>query len=136
MKIKLDPYAIKPTRSHDTDAGLDLYCPKTDILRARDSLKVYTGVHVELPKDCGGLLVSKSGLYTRHGISSTGLIDEGFTGEIVVRLENHSNQDYLINRGDRVTQLVVFPVRYEAVEIVDEIEGSERGEDGFGSTGK
>ena len=136
MKIALDKHAIAPTRAHETDAGLDLYSPHDEILRARGAVNIRTGVRVQLPAGFAGLLVSKSGLNTRYGITSTGLIDEGYTGEIVVRLQNNSDKPYLIARGDKISQLVLIPVLYEPVEVVDEIEGGERGEDGFGSTGR
>ena len=136
MKVKLEPHAIAPTRAHDTDAGLDLYSPRTEILRANEGVNIRTGVHAQIPYGCAGLLVSKSGLNTKYGITSTGLIDEGYTGEIVVRMQNHGKTPLLIGRGDKISQLVIIPVRYEPVEIVEEIEGGERGEDGFGSTGK
>lgn len=136
MKIKLDKYAFMPVRAHDTDAGLDLMAPEHTLLRGNSAVVIDTGVHVQLPKGCAGVLISKSGLNTRFNITSTGLIDEGYIGSIKVKLYNHSGGNYVINRGDKISQLVVVPVRYEEVEIVDEIEGLERGNDGFGSTGK
>ena len=93
-------------------------------------------MHVELPPGTAGLLVSKSGLNVKHDITSTGLIDEGYAGEIVVKLHNHGFDDYVVRAGDKISQLVVVPVIYEGVEIVDEIEGGERNADGFGSTGR
>lgn len=136
MKVKLDANAFEPTRAHSTDAGLDLYSPKNVIVCARQSEVIKTGVHVELPEGCAGLLVSKSGLNVKHGLLSTGLIDEGYTGEIAVKLYNHSESDYLIKRGDKISQLVVIPVRYESVKLVDRLDETERGNNGFGSTGK
>ena len=136
MKIKLDKGAFAPTRAHDTDAGLDIYAPTFVWIPAHGSAVIQTGIHVQLPEGCAGLLVSKSGLNVMHDITSTGLIDEGYTGEIVVKLYNHSDQNYAVCTGDKVSQIVVIPVRYEPVEIVDEIEGGERGDSGFGSTGR
>lgn len=136
MKIKLDPGAIKPTRAHDTDAGLDLYALEDRIIEAKGDATFKTGVHVQLPRGCAGLLVSKSGLNVKHGITSTGLIDEGYSGEITVKLYNHGGFDYTIRKGDKISQLVILPVLYEPVEIVDEIDGGERGDAGFGSTGR
>lgn len=136
MRIKLDKGAIAPTRAHETDAGLDLYAREDVVIPNLSSANFYTGVHVELPKGCAGLLVSKSGLNVKHGITSTGLIDEGYCGEIVVKLFNHSNLEYTVKRGDKISQLVVLPVRYEGVEIVEDISGGARGENGFGSSGK
>ena len=136
MKIKLDPGAITPKRAHDTDAGLDLYATEDRIVEAKDSAIFHTGVHVELPPGCAGLIVRKSGLNVKNGITSTGLIDEGYSGEIVVKLYNHGGRDFTVNRGDKISQLVIIPVKYEPVEIVDEIGSGERGEAGFGSTGR
>lgn len=137
MKIKLDPGAYMPERAHATDAGLDIKSPKDCIIPAHDSVTIYTGVHVMLPPNTAGLLVSKSGLNTRYNITSTGLIDEGYNGEIVVKLHNHGGLPYFIAKEDKITQLVVIPVLYEAVELVDDLkQDSERGDKGFGSTGR
>lgn len=136
MKIKLDSGAIAPTRAHDTDAGLDLYSPIEINIPSGWSRYINTGVHIQLPHGTAGLIVSKSGLNVKHGITSTGLIDEGYTGAIRVRLYNKSPENYQIHVGDKISQLVVIPVLYEPVEIVDSIEGGERGDNGFGSTSR
>lgn len=136
MKIKIDEGAYAPSRAHATDAGIDLRTPVEVTVPAHGSATIDTGVHVELPQGCAGLLVSKSGLNVRHGITSTGLIDEGFTGSITAKLYNDSAQDWTLEAGDKVTQLVVIPVLYERVELVDSIDGGERGDSGFGSTGR
>lgn len=136
MRIKLDPGAYAPTRAHSTDAGLDIRAMHGAIVRAGGSAVIHTGVHVELPHGTAGLLVSKSGLNVIHDITSTGLIDESYTGEIIVKLHNHGAEDYAVSAGDKVSQLVVLTVRYEPVEIVDEISGGERGSSGFGSSGR
>lgn len=135
MKVKLDKGAFPPTRAHDTDAGLDLYAMHDAIVSAKESTVFRTGVHIQLPRGCAGLLVSKSGMNIKNDITSTGLIDEGYSGEIRVKLYNHGGYDFKIHKGDKISQLVVIPVRYENVEIVDEIESGERGDAGFGSTG-
>ena len=137
MKIKLSANAYTPLRAHDTDAGLDLRAMNSQRIMPHSSAIFHTGVHIELPKGTAGLLVSKSGLNVKHGITSTGLIDESFRGEIIVRLDNHSDEDYLVEAGDKITQMVVIDVRYEPVEIVNELDiNTERGENGYGSTGR
>jgi dUTP pyrophosphatase len=136
MEIMLDNGAYMPSRSHETDAGLDLRTPKAVTVPAYGSVIIDTGVHVELPCGCAGLLVSKSGLNVKYGITSTGLIDEGYTGSIVVKLYNHGGEDYEFKAGDKVTQLVVTPVICESLEQVSEFNPSERGDNGFGSTGR
>lgn len=136
MEIMLDKDAWMPTRAHKTDAGLDLRTPAAVTVPAYSSVTVDTGVHVALPHGCAGLLVSKSGLNVRHDITSTGLIDEGYTGSIVVKLYNHGGVDYQLAAGDKITQLVVLPVVCESLEQVSAFNPTERGDDGFGSTGR
>lgn len=135
MKVKLNDNAYAPERAHLTDAGLDIKSPEDALLRPGQSAAIHTGVHVQLPMNTCGLLVAKSGLNVMDDITSTGLIDEGYTGEIVVKLYNHGNSHKIIKRGQKISQLVIIPCLYEDVEIVDEIAGGERGNKGFGSTG-
>lgn len=132
----LDAGAYMPSRGHTTDAGLDLRTPKAVTVPAYGSVTVDTGVHVVLPHGCAGLLVSKSGLNVKHGITSTGLIDEGYTGSIVAKLYNHGGEDYDLEAGDKITQLVVMPVVCESLEQVSAFAQTERGDNGFGSTGR
>lgn len=137
MKIKLDEGAFPPVRAHDTDAGLDLRAVRSIRVPAHGSALIGTGVHVQLPDGCCGILISKSGLNTKHDLTSTGLIDQGYTGEIMVKLHNHGTDSYQVNAGDKISQLVVVPVRYESVELVEALDvESDRGADGFGSTGR
>ena len=137
MKIKLDEGAFTPERAHKTDAGIDIKSSEHSIIPARSGAALHTGTHIKLPEGTAGMFVSKSGLNVKHNIVSTGLIDEGYDGELIVKLYNLGDKDYEVNPGDKVTQLVVFPVLYEEVEIVDDLmQDSDRGSDGFGSTGK
>lgn len=136
MEIILDDGSYMPSRGHSTDAGLDLRTPKAVTVPAYGSVSVDTGVHVALPHGCAGLLVSKSGLNVRHDITSTGLIDEGYTGSIVVKLYNNGGGDYRLAAGDKITQLVVIPVVCESLEQVSVFNATERGDNGFGSTGR
>ena len=137
LRVKLDDMAYEPTRAHATDAGLDLRAREGKIVPAKGSTTFATGVHVKLPRGTAGLLVSKSGLNVKHDLTSTGLIDEGYDGEIVVKLTNHGDNDYEVKAGDKISQLVVIPVRYGQVEVVDDLkQDSARGADGFGSTGR
>lgn len=137
MKIMLEEYAFMPLRGHETDGGLDLRAPYDEWLDKGSYVIIDTGVHVELPKGTVGLLKSKSGLNVKHGIVSEGVIDQGYTGSIVVKLYNHSEFAYRIHAGDKISQLVIVPVVIpESIEIVDKLEETERGSNGFGSTGK
>ena len=136
MKFTLDSGAFAPTRAHKTDAGLDLRSPICIEVPANGSAVIDTGVHVELPNGTVGFLKSKSGLNVRHDITSDGVIDVGFTGSIKAKLYNHGTKPYQVLRGDKITQLVVFDYHFPDVEIVDELASTERGENGFGSTGR
>lgn len=137
MKIALDIGAFKPERAHDTDAGLDLKSPVDEIIYPHDSAMIDTGVHVELPRGTVGIIKPRSGLSIWHDvIAGEGVIDEGFSGSIVVKLYNHGSVHYRLTRGDKIAQLVILPVVYPDVEIVEKIEGGERGDNGYGSTGR
>ena len=136
MKIKLMENALMPTRAHKTDAGLDILSPESIFVPARGSVVIDTGVCVELPQNTVGMLKSKSGLNTKHGITSEGVIDVGYTGSIKVKLYNHSDWWYEVHRGDKISQLVVMPIIIPELELVDELEDTERGTNGFGSTGR
>lgn len=136
IKIKLDEGAFMPERAHATDAGADIRTPYEFIVRKHSSKQIKTGVHIETPHNCVALLKSKSGLNIKHDINTTGVIDEGFTGEIVVNVINHGKFDVHFDRGDKITQLLIMPVLYPGFEQVDEIGGGDRGDSGYGSTGR
>jgi dUTP pyrophosphatase len=136
LKVILDEGAKMPTRAHETDAGLDIYARETQIISARDSAKFDTGVHIEIPAGYVGFLKSKSGLNVKHGITSEGVIDAGYTGAIVAKLYNNSGYDYKVNAGDKITQLVLLPIITPELEQVDGFDETERGANGFGSSGK
>ena len=136
MYFAIDENAYPPDRAHTDDAGMDLRSPIDTLVPARGSAVIDTGVHVEIPHGYAGFLKSKSGLNVKHDITSEGVIDAGYTGSIVCKLYNNGDTDYTIHRGDKVTQLVVLPVLLGGYTLVERIKGSERGESGFGSTGK
>ena len=136
MKVMLDNGAFAPTRAHKTDAGLDLRRPICIEVPAKGSVVIDTGVHAELPVGTAGFLKSKSGLNVNHDITSDGVIDVGFTGTIKVKLYNHGTKTYQILRGDKITQLVVVECHFPDVEIVDTLDKTDRGDKGFGSTGR
>lgn len=136
MKIKIDENAFVPTRAHETDAGLDLYAREDQIVPAHGSAIFDTGVHVELPPFTAGFLKSKSGLNVKHNLTSEGVIDVGFTGSIVIKLYNHGDTDYYVKRGDKISQLVVVDIHIPHLQIVDELQDTARGNNGFGSTGR
>ncbi len=141
MKVVLDPGAFMPTRAHETDAGLDLYSPVDAIVGSRlcdsgNSVCIDTGVHVEIPAGYVGMIKSKSGLNVKHNITSEGVIDSGYTGSMVVKLYNHGKTSVKIEKGQKISQLVILPIVTPDLELADSLEDTERGNGGFGSTGK
>ena len=152
MKIMLDEGAKMPTRAHEFDGGLDLYAPKTTSVHgSKYTAPIYnhgygmagigqrvidTGVHVEIPEGYVGFIKSKSGLMVNQGLLTDGTIDSGYTGSIKVKLFNTSPKDYKINAGDKIAQLVIVPCLLPDLEVVDHLEETDRGDGGFGSTGR
>ena len=136
MKVKLLPGAYAPTRAHEDDAGLDIRTPVPIVLDAWQHASIKTGVCVEIPKGYVGMLKSKSGLNVNKDIVGEGVIDSGYTGEIVVKLYNLGRHTHMFDAGDKIIQLVVIPCNTEPIEIVEELEDTERGAHGFGSSGR
>ena len=135
MKVVLDPGAKMPERAHEYDAGLDLFSPVDGVIYHNDSLTIDTGVPVEIPAGYVGMVKSKSGLNVKYGITSEGVIDAGYTGSIVVKLYNHGHAAVPIAKGQKISQLVLLPIITPDLVLVDGLEGTERGNGGFGSTG-
>ncbi len=143
LKIKkTDPRAVLPTRATPGSAGMDLRAlldePLTVLPGARVS--VPTGIAIGLPSpETVGLVYARSGLATKHGLTLSncvGVIDSDYTGELRVGMVNLSDEPYTIEPGERIAQLVIAPVLLPAVETVDELEQTARGDGGFGSTGR
>lgn len=135
MKVIVDPGANIPTRAHKNDAGLDLYATKDGWIFPKCRKVFGTGTHASIPAGYVGLLTSKSGMMM-NGITSRGTIDSDYTGEIRAVLFNHSWRFVRIKRNQKITQLVILPIITPDPELVDDLEETERGNGGFGSTGK
>lgn len=137
MKIILDQGAKMPTRAHADDAGLDLYSRENRVIYPHSSATFDTGVHVEIPRGYVGMIKSKSGLNVKYGLTSEGVIDCGFKGSMRVKLYNHSSEAYTVAAGDKISQLVIMPIITPELELVKDFgTETERGDNGFGSTGK
>lgn len=136
MRVKLDKGAYMPTRAHDADAGYDLYAMDGGLIPAGKTYIIDTGVHVAIPRGYCGMVKSRSGLHMNYGITTTGVVDAGYRGAIKVKLSSHENSALCFSRGDRIAQLVIMPVYTPELELVDELEGTDRGSNGFGSSGR
>ena len=136
---RLDPRAVLPTRAHPGDAGLDLYALEPVTLAPGERASVPTGIAVEIPEGQAGLVLPRSGLAARHGISvvnAPGLIDAGYRGEVCVLLLNTDRDTPCrLEAGDRIAQLVLIDVATPAVVERGELSSSSRGTGGFGSSG-
>lgn len=137
MKIMLDEGAKMPTKAHKEDAGWDLYSRESATIYPGESHTFDTGVHMELLPGTAGVLISKSGLNVNHGLTSTGLIDESYTGSIRVKLYNHSHEAYTVRKGDKVSQIVIISLApVHELTVVSRLSDSDRGDNGFGSSGR
>src|SRR5580704_7280567 len=139
---RLDAELPTPSYARHGDAGADLIARTDAVLPCRGGRAVVpTGVAVAIPTGYAALVLPRSGLAARHGLTclnAPGLIDAGYRGELRVVLVNHDpERDYTVSRGDRIAQLVVIPVEEADFELVaeDALGGSERGRGGFGHTG-
>ncbi len=148
ITYQLDEGAKVPCRAHSTDAGLDLYANEDKTLTNTQPAFVHTGVHMLIPQGCVGLICPRSGMTKEGKVAEVGVVDAGFTGEICVTMRyEHDGVDEWngklqrsyaqIEKGDRIAQIVVLPV-----EMVNLVPGevtsvnTERGNEGFGSSGK
>lgn len=138
IQVQLDKNAKMPTKGYKDDAAFDLYSYQAFTTIEPGKSEVFrTGTHMLIPKGYCGLLVSKSGMNVNHGIQSVGLIDSGYHGDIIVKLYNHSDKPYTVFKGDKISQILILPIPIAELEKVDEFdEDTERGDKGFGSTGK
>lgn len=141
VKIKyVNPEAKKPEYATDGSAGMDLSAvmDKPVTLRVGGRAMIPTGIALQIPEGYGGFVFPRSGLSYKKGISMAncvGVIDSDYTGEIKVVLHNISGHDYTVNPGDRIAQLVFMPVAKAELEVVEELDETQRGVGGFGSTG-
>lgn len=152
MKIMLSEGGKMPTRAHPYDGGLDLYTPcditipgsrvlgydpieNAEVVEI-GSATIDTLVHAEIPEGCCGFIKSKSGLNVKHGLTADGVIDAHYTGSLAVKLYNHTSKPYHFKAGDKIAQLVIVPCVLLPLELVDSLEETDRGDNGFGSTGR
>jgi len=144
-KIKED--AILPTRGSTEAAGYDLYANSIKVgsdnweldIDPGQTVKIGTGIATEIPDGYFGGIYARSGLATKQGLApanKVGVVDADYRGELIVALHNHSNKIQTIHKGDKIAQLIIQPYLSFEIEEVDELSETERGEGGFGSTGK
>ena len=137
MKYYIEKGGFEPIRGHFEDAGMDLRTPIDVVVPKGGSAVIDTLVHTEIPVGYYGKLESKSGLNVKHGVVSLGgTIDSGYNGSIVVKLYNFGDKDYEFKAGDKIVQMIIQPCVLEEWIEDDDFSESERGDSGFGSTGR
>ncbi len=135
---RLDPRAVLPSYAHPGDAGLDLASCEVVEIAPGTAAMVRTGVAVALPPGTEGQVRPRSGLAAKYAVTvlnAPGTIDEGYRGELRVILINHGTEVFRVEPGMRIAQFVVCPVLRVDVAEAASLDGTERGADGFGSTG-
>ena len=135
MKIQLDDGAFVPVKAHKQDAGWDLLSPIDIVVPPYSQLDIDTGVHMDIPNHYVGMVKTKSSVI-RKRILTEGVVDSGYTGSIHVFVNNLSKDNFFIKRGQKIAQIVFLLVLDvdELVEV-DQLDDTERGDGGFGSTG-
>ena len=137
---KLDDSVLTPAYAKPGDAGLDLYAAQDASINPGCREIISTGIAIAIPEGYAGFVQPRSGLAAREGltiVNTPGLIDSGYRGEIkVIALNTDLENTIQIERGERIAQLVIQEVPVVTIDVVDELDATERGEGGFGSTGK
>ncbi len=134
--VKIEEDAKIPNYANLSDAGMDLFSIEEVVLKIGERQAIRTGIKTEIPDGYVGLVWDKSGLALNNGIKTmAGVIDSGYRGEIKIVLINLGDEDFEIKKGQKIAQMLVQKVERPEIELVDELNATERGENGFGSTG-
>lgn len=134
---KLHPSAQLPTYAKDGDAGADLYASQWQTIHARGREAVHTEIALQIPPGFYGRVASRSGNSFKRGLEvGAGTVDSGYRGEILVLIYNHTDEDVVIERGERIGQVIISPCEQAIIEEVQVLDESARGTTGFGSSGK
>lgn len=136
IKVKVDAGGYMPEKAHNSDAGFDLRTPIDTYIAPLGSVTIDTKVHMVIPDGYAGVIISKSGLNMKHDLTSTGLVDAGYTGTIQVKLYNNGDHLHSFNKGDKISQIMIVPIPEVKLIKTESLEETERGANGFGSSGR
>ena len=128
--------AQAPTRGSDEAAGYDLYSYESETVAPNQIKLIDTGISIKVPEGTYGRIAPRSSVSKKGILVNAGVIDRDYRGPVKIMLHNLSNNDYVINKNDRIAQLILEQIKTPPVELVEELDDTERGEGGFGSTGK
>jgi dUTP pyrophosphatase len=133
---KLSEDAKLPAYANIGDAGMDIFSNECLIIGPKHRAAVRTGLVFEIPKGCVGLVWDKSGVAFKSGIKTmAGVIDSGYRGELKVVLINLSSDDFKIDKGQKIAQMLIQKIERPNINLVEEVTNTKRGEKGFGSSG-
>ncbi len=134
---KINANAKTPNYAHQGDAGLDLYSAEENyVLKPGERKGFLTGIKMEIPDGCVGLIWDKSGLAAKYGIKTmAGVIDSTYRGEVIVMLINFGNKEYLVEKNAKIAQMLIQKIERAEIEVVEDLNITKRGDGGFGSTG-
>jgi dUTP pyrophosphatase len=127
--------AQEPTRGSDEAAGYDLYSYENQTITPNKIKLIDTGISIRVPEETYGRIAPRSSVSKKGILINAGVIDRDYRGPVKVMVHNLSNNDYVINKNDRIAQLILEQIKTPPVELVEELDDTERGEGGFGSTG-
>lgn len=137
LKIKkLHDDAVVPSRAHPDDSGMDLYAYGDHIIPAHGTLKIPTGIALEIEPGYAWLIWDKSSVGSKGITALGGVFDAGYRGEVILIMHNLNDEQYTFVHGQKVAQMLIQKVEFPNIEEVDELSDSVRGKEGFGSTGK
>ena len=137
FKVSLvEPHARAPSRNSNLDAGHDLHASEEVIIPARTRRLVSTGLKVQIPSDCYARVAPRSGLAVKSVDVGAGVVDSSYRGIVKVLVINNKDEEFKVNIGDRIAQIIILPHPEVEFKEVEELNNTERGEGGFGSTGK
>lgn len=139
FKVSLiHPDATQPSRKSPFAAGLDLYSCESKVIVPKSRALVRTGIKIQIPSDCYARVAPRSGLSVSEIDVGAGVVDSDYRGELKVLLINNSTNEYHVDKGDRIAQLIFEKIHTDSFTVVDEneLDSTDRNEGGFGSTGK
>ena len=135
---KIHENAKIPAYAHEGDSGMDLYSVEETVLQPSETKLVKTGLQIAVPKGFEAQVRPKSGLAAKFGITvlnTPGTVDSGYRGEVMVILVNHGKEEYKVEKGKKIAQMVIAKVEEAKIEVVEDLDNTTRKDGGFGSTG-
>jgi dUTP pyrophosphatase len=137
LKIKkLTKEAITPRYAHPGDAGMDLFSNEEAVIRPHERKLISTGLAMAIPEGFVGLIWDRSGIASKHGLKTmAGVVDSNYRGEVKILMHNLSPEEFKVEKGMRIAQMLVQPIAVKGIQEVDDLEETNRGDSGFGSTG-